>query len=136
MQVILPDRLYRSARPGYSGGGKIPVGMGKVQHWIELAQALGIISIICLLADEHLCLYPDGDLIGIYRAAGFEVRHIPVTDHRRPPLNADQLEAVFRAWRELPKPVLIHCSAGIDRTGAAIAHIFNTADRDDSRPTH
>jgi protein tyrosine/serine phosphatase len=31
--------------------------------------------------------------------------------------------------------VLIHCSAGIDRTGAAIAHIFNTADRDDSRPT-
>lgn len=136
MKVILPDRLYRSARPGYSGGGKTPVGMGEVQRWIEFAQALGIVSIICLLADEHLCLYPDEDLLGIYRTAGFEVRHIPVTDHRRPPLDADQLEAVFRAWRELPKPVLIHCSAGVDRTGAAIAHIFNTADRDDSRPTH
>ena len=125
MKVILPDRLYRSSRPGYSGGGKLPVGMGEVQRWIEAAQSLGIVSIVCLLADEHLCLYPDGDLLGIYRAAGFEVRHIPATDHRRPLLTEDQLAAVLQAYRELPKPALIHCSAGIDRTGAAVAHILD-----------
>jgi protein tyrosine/serine phosphatase len=136
MNVILPDRLYRSSRPGYSGGGKIPVGMGEVQRWIESAQSLGVISIICLLADEHLCLYPDGDLLGIYRTAGFEVRHISVTDHTRPPLTPDQLDAVLQAWHELPQPVLIHCSAGIDRTGAAVKHILNSTGRDDSRPTH
>jgi protein tyrosine phosphatase (PTP) superfamily phosphohydrolase (DUF442 family) len=136
MFPVISDQLYRSSRPGYSGGGKTPVGMGEVQRWIESAQSHGIVSIICLLADEHLCLYPHGDLIGLYRVAGFEVRHIPVADHRRPPLTPEQLEAVFLAWRELPKPMLIHCSAGIDRTGAAIAHIFNTAKRDDSRPTH
>ena len=124
MKAILPDRLYRSARPGYSGGGKLPVGMGEVQRWIDAAQSLGVVSIVCLLADEHLCLYPDGDLIGIYRAAGFEVRHIPVTDHTRPPLTLDQLDAVLQAWRELPQPVLIHCSAGIDRTGAAVKQIL------------
>jgi len=135
MNVILPDRLYRSARPGYSGGGKIPVGMGEVQRWIDAAQSLGVVSIVCLLADEHLCLYPDGDLIGIYRAAGFEVRHIPVTDHGRPPLTPEQLEAVFLAWRELPKPVLIHCSAGIDRTGAAVRHILTHSAPDDTDPT-
>ena len=125
MKAILPDRLYRSSRPGYSGGGKLPVGMGEVQRWIEAAQSLGIVSIVCLLADEHLCLYPDGDLLGIYRAAGFEVRHIPATDRRRPLLTEDQLAAVLQAYRELPKPALIHCSAGIDRTGAAVAHILD-----------
>ena len=125
MNAILPDRLYRSSRPGYSGGGKLPVGMGEVQRWIEAAQSLGVVSIVCLLADEHLCLYPDGDLLGIYRTAGFEVRHIPATDHRRPLLTEDQLAAVLQAYRELPKPALIHCSAGIDRTGAAVAHILD-----------
>ena len=125
MKAILPDRLYRSSRPGYSGGGKAPISMGEVQRWIEAAQSLGIVSIVCLLADEHLCLYPDGDLLGIYRAAGFEVRHIPATDHRRPLLTEDQLAAVLQAYRELPKPALIHCSAGIDRTGAAVAHILD-----------
>lgn len=135
MSPVIPDQLYRSSRPGYSGGGKIPVGMGEVQRWIESAQSHRIESIICLLADEHLCLYPDGDLIGIYRAAGFEVRHIPVTDHTRPPLTPRQLAAVHQAWRELPKPVLIHCSAGIDRTGAAVRHILTHSALDDTGPT-
>ncbi len=125
MSPVIPDQLYRSSRPGYSGGGKIPVGMDEVKRWIESAQAHGIVSIVCLLANEHLCLYPDGDLLGIYRAAGFEVRHIPATDHRRPPLTEDQLAAVLQAYRELPKPALIHCSAGIDRTGAAVTHILD-----------
>jgi protein tyrosine phosphatase (PTP) superfamily phosphohydrolase (DUF442 family) len=124
MRPVIPDQLYRAARPGYSGGGKKPVGMGEVQRWIESAQSLGITSIICLLADEHLRLYPDADLLGIYRAAGFEVRHIPVTDHRRPPLTPQQLAEVLRAWQEVSQPVLIHCSAGIDRTGAAVEHIL------------
>ena len=125
MQVILPDSLYRSARPGYSGGGKTPVGMGEVQRWIEAAQALGIASIICLLDEEHLCLYPDGDLLGIYRTAGFVVHHIPARDHSIPPLTDDQLAAVLTAYRELPKPVLIHWSAGLGRTGVAWAHIID-----------
>jgi protein tyrosine/serine phosphatase len=124
MFPVIPGKLYRASRPGYSGAGKKAVGMGEVQRWIESAQSLSVISIICLLAEEHLCLYPDGDLLGIYRAAGFEVRHIPVTDHRRPPLTPQQLAEVLLAWQELSQPVLIHCSAGIDRTGAAVKHIL------------
>ena len=135
MRAVIPEKLYRASRPGYSGGGKIPVGMGEVQRWIESAQSHCIASIICLLADEHLSLYPDEDLLGIYRAAGFEVRHVPVVDHRHPPLDAEQLAAVLYAWRELPRPVLIHCSAGIDRTGAAVRHVLTHSAPDDTDPT-
>lgn len=117
---VVPSKLYRSARPGYDGGCPTPVGNGKIQVWLEAAQSAGIASIICLLSDEHLRLYPDGALIDIYRTAGFEVRHIPVADHRRPPFGPRERAAVAAAYRELPKPVLIHCSAGIDPTGAAI----------------
>lgn len=124
MTAVIPGKLYRSARPGYSGGARVSVGIGPVKQWMERAQAAGVASIICLLDEEHLCLYPDSALIDIYRAAGFTVRHIPAVDHKTPPLTSQQLAAVLAAWRELPKPVLIHCSAGLGRTGYAWTHIL------------
>lgn len=129
MSAVIPAKLFRSPRPGYSGGERTPVSMGQLQHWIEAAQALGIASVICLLDEEHLRLYPDSSLIQIYTMAGFAVRHIPAVDHCHPPLTADQLSAVLSAYRKLSKPVLIHSSAGLGRTGFAVEHILEHESR-------
>src|SRR5262245_33961529 len=90
-------------------------------------RGLGIRSIICLLADDQLSFYsklPDG-LLRHYQEAGFQVAHIPAEDHLRPPLSPAQLAAVWSAYQGLTKPVLVHCSAGISRSGAAVEHIMS-----------
>jgi len=127
IQREIPGHLFSSSRPGYDYGRNSPVAAEVVGDWIGAAKSQGVKSIVCLLNEQHLKLYGavPGGLLQAYRDAGFEVGHVPVVDHQRPPLSAEELAVVERKFEELPKPVLVHCSAGIDRTGAAVRHLKN-----------
>jgi protein tyrosine phosphatase len=126
LEWVIERQLVRGPRPGYLGERGRQVPKVDVDAWIEESKrSFGIRSIICLLHEEHLKLYESlpADLLSYYRASGFEVKHIPVRDHQSPPLCEDDLKKVWDAYTLLAKPVLVHCSAGCDRTGKAVHHI-------------
>jgi len=127
MRWEIKNILARDKRPGYPKD--MNISDSEIKRWIENAKNEGIKSIICLLDDKQLKYYDIADgLIAYYRNNGMVVAHIPIADYQTPPIAEHALRNILREFKKLPKPVLIHCSAGIDRTGAAIAFIRENLD--------
>lgn len=144
----IPDQLACCQRPlrdhvAFGGRGRPfpPEAAAPLKAWIARIKTSGFRSIITLMHPKELKYYdtigahPDG-LLGLYRAAGFEVTHIPWADpaHEKTP---EARAAVMRhletvrhdaliAFQRLSKPVLFHCSAAIDRSPPVVAHIVTT----------
>ena len=120
IEWFVPSKLARSSRPGWWDGRPVSA---VVPEWIGRVRQMGVRSIVCLLTQAELKKHyrREGvDLLQSYAEAGFVVAHVPVGDDKTPPMSPRDLQRLAKAAKDLPAPILVHCSAGVDRTGCAV----------------
>jgi hypothetical protein len=132
---IVTNKLAASQRPlrddpAYPHKDPLPLSArSKVQDWVRHMKTVGIRSVICLLTAYQLKkyyirggleLHPEG-LLGYYESEGFKVVSIETPDFEPP--SSDIMNRALKAFQTLPRPILLHCSAAIDRTTPIAAFI-------------
>lgn len=94
--------LYRSAHPN--------------RRQLRRARDLGVKSILSLRGDAENT--PNLLERRAAEALGLDLRAIPLRAHALPPRR--MLLALVEHLRDMPKPMLVHCKSGSDRTGLAV----------------
>lgn len=143
---VIPKALACAHRPlrhhPHYGGSGLPIpkeGTPLILEWVEQIHLEGIASIISFMHNRDLRCYREIDLggrnlIAFLEHEGFRMCHLPWEDpaHSKtdPGVKRAKLEQVRRdalaAYDRLPKPVLLQCSAGIDRSAPVAAYIWQS----------
>lgn len=103
--TVVPNEVYRSAQPTAAS-----------IH--EFAARHGVRSIINLRGENSGKAWYDEEVAA---AKDLDITHIDFRMSSRRELDQNQVETLIAVMRDAPKPVLIHCKAGADRSGLAAA---------------
>ncbi len=113
VEEIEPGRLGTSACPGtYRGIGSD----------LQSLREASVDSVFCLLEDHDFRAWGVSGLLQAYARAGLAVSRHPIRDHGVPSLSemSAAVDALDRALRD-GRTALVHCAAGIGRTGTLAA---------------
>ena len=131
----------------YGGSARFldPAAKPLIEAWMAEILRLGFRSVLCLMSQEEVEFYRriafgGMDLLEYYEHSGLRVSNIPWKDphHVRSDRTALQkkTEEVSKMalveYHKLPKPVLLHCSAGIDRSAPVAGYIWETVGNHDA----
>lgn len=141
---VLSGRLASAQRPLrhhplYAGSGAVIPAQATplVFRWAASIRASGIASVISFMHDRDRHCYAEldlgaSDINEFYERQGFKVARIPwedphysKADPRTKQKKLEQCRAeALKAFDTLPKPVLLQCSSGIDRSAPVAAYIW------------
>jgi hypothetical protein len=142
---VIPEQLACAHRPlrkhpDYDGSqvDLPPDAAPLVLQWVRRIKDEGIQSVVAIMGDRELDHYDltaigVSGLLELYEREGLRVRRIDWQDPAHTAVSVglsydEQLQqartAALEAFDTLPKPVLIHCSSGIQRSSPVAAFIF------------
>ncbi len=104
-RIIEPERAYRSAQLD-------------AETLALVVDSLGIRTVINLRGENESSAWYDNEQ-AVLAGRGVELVNIRMSAHALPP--RAELLALYDAFLSAEGPILIHCRAGADRTGAAAA---------------
>lgn len=110
---------HGACRPGYAPGSPTA---DPIDHWVHSMRRAGMERVVCLLHRPQLARYLD--LLGEYEDAfgAANVCHAPVRDyHLADPDALERAVAFLRTADRAGEPAVVHCSAGLGRTGVVLA---------------
>jgi protein-tyrosine phosphatase len=126
------NKLFINNRPDYRHSYKLKYYMTDfetdktdkndkiVLNYLRALIKENIDTIVVLLTKEEIDLYYNFDLIELYKDYGFNVIHFPIEDFSVPSKNPKEVfQQIKNKLRN--KNILVHCSAGLGRTGLFVA---------------